>query len=177
MADQLLAEIQALIDRVRDEIGIPRDADIERFDTVVAVAEFAFREYASQPAFTSLGCTLTFADIDRLSADFASWLQHHTDLVPGDRIAIQMPNLVQYPVVVLGALRAGLVVVNTNPLYSAREIEHQFNDAGVKALVVQANVAETVATVLPATPVKYVVVTELADLDSPLKRVFKARPG
>lgn len=172
MADVLLDEIQAFINSVREELGIPADAGIDRFDTVVAVAEFAFREYATQPAFTSLGCTLTFADIDRLSANFASWLQHHTELVPGDRIAIQMPNLVQYPVVVIGALRAGLVVVNTNPLYSAREIEHQFNDAGVKALVVQANVAETVAAVLPATPVKHVVVTELADLHSPLKRIF-----
>lgn len=172
MSEQLLAEIQSVFDGILDEIGISRDANIERFDTVVAVAEYAFREFTDQPAFTSLGCTLTYGDIDRLSANFASWLQHHTDLEPGDRIAVQMPNLVQYPVVVIGALRAGLVVVNTNPLYSAREIEHQFNDASVQALVVQANVAQTVAEVLPKTPVKHVVVTELADLHPPLKRVL-----
>jgi long-chain acyl-CoA synthetase len=171
MTDHLLAEIQSVFDGILDEIGISRDANIERFDTVVAVAEYAFREFTDQPAFSSLGCTLTYGDIDRLSANFASWLQHQTDLEPGDRIAVQMPNLVQYPVVVIGALRAGLVVVNTNPLYSAREIEHQFNDASVKALVVQANVAQTVAEVLPATSVKHVVVTELADLHAPLKRV------
>lgn len=170
MSDQLLEEIRSLIATVHDGLSIPREPDIERFDSVMALAEFAFAEYGARPAFSSLGCTLTYADVDRLSAQFAAWLQHHCKLEPGDRIAVQMPNLVQYPVVVLGALRAGLVVVNTNPLYSAREIEHQFNDAGVKALVVQANVAETVASVLPKTPVEHVVVTELADLHPPIKR-------
>ena len=170
MSQQLLDEIQGLIASVQQNLSIPHKPDIERFDSVMALAEFAFAEYAEKPAFSSLGCTLTYADVDRLSAQFAGWLQHHCKLEPGDRIAVQMPNLVQYPVVVLGALRAGMVVVNTNPLYSAREIEHQFNDAGVKALVVQANVADTVAGVLSKTPVEHVVVTELADLHPPIKR-------
>ncbi|MBT4521594.1 MAG: AMP-binding protein, partial [Halieaceae bacterium] len=134
--------------------------------------EHTFSEFPQRPAFTSLGQTLTYADLDKLSGHFASWLQRHTQLQPGDRIAVQMPNLIQYPVVVLGAMRAGMVVVNTNPLYSARELEHQFNDAGVKALVVQANVAQTVASVLPRTGVQHVLVTELADLHSPLKRLL-----
>jgi len=154
------------------ELGIPPEFSGDRFANVLELADFAFRRYPERAAFTSLDHTLSFADLDRLSAAFAGWLQHETDLVPGDRVAVQMPNLVQYPVVTLGILRAGMVVVNTNPLYSAREIEHQFNDAGVKALVVQANVADVTAKVLPKTGVKYVVLTELADLHPPLKRRF-----
>ncbi|MBN7796685.1 AMP-binding protein [Parahaliea mediterranea] len=161
---------QALLARVAGELGIATEVDVERFDNVVAMAEHAFAEFRDFPAFSSLGHTLTFGDLDELSSRFGAWLQHCTDLEPGDRIAVQMPNLIQYPVVTLGALRAGLVVVNTNPLYSEREIEHQFNDAGVKALVVQANVAQNAANVLPRTGVKYTVVTELADLHKPFKR-------
>ena len=171
MSDQAQLEIESLLDQVFNDLGIPRETDVTRFDSVVALAEFAFRQYAERPAFTSLGCTLSYADLDVLSANFAAWLQRHTNLVPGDRVAVQMPNLVQYPVVVLGALRAGMVVVNTNPLYSARELKHQLNDAGVKALVVQANVADTVARILPETNVEHVLVTELADLHSPVKRL------
>ena len=80
-----------------------------------------------------MGKTLSFSDLDRLSTDFAAWLQHETDLVPGDRIAIQLPNVLQFPVAVFGALRAGLVVVNTNPLYTEREMAHQFKDSNAKA--------------------------------------------
>lgn len=172
MSEALHAEQRALFEGVLDELGITPSIDTERYSDVVAMVEHAFAEYPQRPAFSSLGHTLTYADVDRLSGNFASWLQHHTELEPGDRIAVQMPNLIQYPVVVFGAMRAGMVVVNTNPLYSARELEHQFNDAGVKALVVQANVAQTVAEVLPRTPVKQVLVTELADLHKPLKRVL-----
>nr|WP_269473322.1 AMP-binding protein [Kineobactrum salinum] len=134
------------------------------------MAEHAFSEHPDEAAFSSLGHTLSFRNLDRLSNQFASWIQHASDLQPGDRIAVQLPNLLQYPVVVLGALRAGLVVVNTNPLYSERELEHQLNDAGVKALVVLANVASTAAAVLPRTSVEKVLVTELADLHPPLRR-------
>ena len=81
-----------------------------------------------------MGKTLSFSDLDRLSAHFAAWLQHETDLVPGDRIAIQLPNVLQFPVAVFGALRAGLVVVNTNPLYTEREMAHQFKDSNAKAI-------------------------------------------
>ncbi|TXS93051.1 AMP-binding protein [Parahaliea maris] len=152
------------------ELGIAPGIDVSRYNDVVSMAEHSFASFAERPAFSSLGHSMSYADLDHLSAAFASWVQHFTDLEPGDRIAVQMPNLIQYPVVVLGALRAGLVIVNTNPLYSEREIEHQFNDAGVKALVVQANVAQTAANVLARTGVKYTLVTELADLHPPLKR-------
>jgi long-chain acyl-CoA synthetase len=172
MAEAVTMEQAALFQRVYEELGIPEQVDVERFATLNDLVDQAFTSYAQRPAFSSLGRTLSYAELDRLSGHFASWLQNYTQLQPGDRIAVQMPNLVQYPVVVLGALRAGMVIVNTNPLYSAREIEHQFNDAGVKALVVQANVAQTVAEVLPRTGVKHVLVTELADLHSPLKRLL-----
>ena len=172
MSDTLTQEIRQLIDQVLAELGIPGEADIARYPNVVSMVEHAFQQFPERAAFSSLGHTLTYADVDRLSGNFASWLQNHTELEPGDRIAVQMPNLIQYPVVLFGAMRAGMVVVNTNPLYSEREVEHQFNDAGVKALVVQANVAQTAAAVLPRTGVKHVLVTELADLHPTFKRLL-----
>ena len=95
-----------------------------------------------------------------------------TTLEKGDRIAVQMPNLIQYPIVVFGALRAGLVVVNTNPMYTTREMEHQFNDAGCKALVALANFGDSVADVLPKTGIKHVIITQVADMQPTLKRVL-----
>ncbi len=162
----------------RTRTGIPDVIDPARFNSLVELIDHCVTTYASKPAVTSLGNTLSYRELDDASAAFAAYIQNYTDLQPGDRIAIQMPNLVQYPVTLFGALRAGLVVVNTNPLYSAREIRHQLNDAEVKALVVLANVADTVAGELANTPVKTVIVTELADLHGPLKRTainFAAR--
>jgi long-chain acyl-CoA synthetase len=153
-----------LIERARAAAGMPQQIGLPEYDSVPALLATAVTRFADKPALTSLGHTLTFRELDRLTAAFASWLQQHTDLQPGDRIAIQMPNLVQYPVVCLGALRAGLVVVNTNPLYTAREMEHQFQDSGATALVLLANMAANAAPVLPHTGIRHVVVTELADL-------------
>lgn len=138
--------------------------------TIVEVLERACRFYADKPAFTSLGRTLDYAELDRQSAAFASYLQQ-SGLHPGDRIAVQLPNLVQYPVVVFGALRAGLVVVNTNPLYTTHEMKHQFRDSGAKALVILANMAKQAAEVLSETDIRKVVVTQIADMHSPVKRV------
>ncbi|GAB2503789.1 AMP-binding protein [Microbulbifer agarilyticus] len=144
--------------------------DIER--SILEVFTDATAKFADRPAFTCLGQTLTIGDIDRLSAQFTSYLQNHTNLKPGDRIAVQLPNVLQYPVVVFGAMRAGLVVVNTNPLYTQREIKHQLNDSGAKALVVLANIADTAAAVVAETSVEQVIVSEIADLHPPLKRVL-----
>ncbi|MBY6189058.1 AMP-binding protein [Microbulbifer agarilyticus] len=144
--------------------------DIER--SILEVFTDATAKFADRPAFTCLGQTLTVGDIDRLSAQFTSYLQNHTNLKPGDRIAVQLPNVLQYPVAVFGALRAGLVVVNTNPLYTKREIKHQLNDSGAKALVVLANIADTAAAVVAETSVEQVIVSEIADLHPPLKRVL-----
>jgi len=119
-----------------------------------------------------MGHSMTYADLDRLSAQFAAYLQQHTSLKPGDRIAVQLPNVLQYPVVVFGALRAGMIVVNTNPLYTPHEVKHQLNDSGAKALVVLANIAKNAAAIIKETQVEQVIVTELADLHPPVKRLL-----
>ena len=115
--------------------GVSNTLDMGDYRSVVDVFERSCQRFAERPAFSNLGVTLSYAELDRHAAAFAAWLQQHTDLQPGDRIAVQMPNILQYPIAVFGALRAGLVVVNTNPLYTAREMKHQFSDAGVRALV------------------------------------------
>lgn len=150
--------------------GIADEIDMSVYGSVLDVLSQACDRFAGKPAFTNMGHTLTYAELDQLSRDFAAYLQQHTDLKPGDRIAIQLPNTLMFPVAVFGAMRAGLVVVNTNPLYSEREMEHQFNDAGVRAIVVLANMAQHVEHVLPHTSLKYVFVTELGDLHPPVKR-------
>ncbi|SDI74805.1 AMP-binding protein [Billgrantia gudaonensis] len=147
--------------------------DIEGMDeyrSVMEVFHAAVERYADNPAFSCMGRTLSFADLDRLSGDFAAWLQTETDLEPGDRIAIQLPNLLQFPVAVFGAMRAGLVVVNTNPLYTEREMGHQFKDSGAKAIVILANMADKLERILDRTEIRHVVVTELADLHEFPKR-------
>ena len=155
-----------------DALGIPERIDTDSYPSIVALFEEALATYRTEAACTSVGHTLSYADLDRLSAQFAGWLQHDAGLDRGDRVAIQMPNLIQYLVVCLGALRAGMVVVNTNPLYTERELEHQLTDAGVRVMVVQANVAATAAAVLPRTGVEQVIVTEIADLHPQPKRTL-----
>jgi long-chain acyl-CoA synthetase len=155
-----------------DALGIPARIDTDSYPSIVALFEEALATYRTEAACTSVGHTLSYADLDRLSAQFAGWLQHDAGLDRGDRVAIQMPNLIQYLVVCLGALRAGMVVVNTNPLYTERELEHQLTDAGVRVMVVQANVAVTAAAVLPRTEVEQVIVTEIADLHPQPKRAL-----
>jgi long-chain acyl-CoA synthetase len=152
--------------------GVPRSVDLKKYTSMVDVFDQAVKKYADKPAFSAVGATLTYRDLDTQSRNFAAWLQNRTDLKPGDRIAVQMPNVSQYPVVVFGAMRAGLIVVNTNPLYTTREMEHQFNDSGAKALVVLANMAYNAEKVLPQTGIEHVIVTELADMHSPLKRTL-----
>ena len=152
--------------------GIPREVDLKKYKNMVDVFEQAVKKYGDRPAFSAVGATLTYKDLDTQSRNFAAWLQNKTDLKPGDRIAVQMPNVSQYPVVVFGAMRAGMIVVNTNPLYTTRKMEHQFNDSGAKALVVLANMAENAEKVLPHTGIEHVIITEVADMHSPLKRTL-----
>jgi len=152
--------------------GVPRNVDLNQYKSMVDVFDQAVKKYADKPAFSAVGATLTYRDLDTQSRNFAAWLQNRTDLKPGDRIAVQMPNVSQYPVVVFGAMRAGLIVVNTNPLYTTREMEHQFNDSGAKAIVVLANMAYNVEKVLAQTGIEHVIVTELADMHSPIKRTL-----
>ena len=150
--------------------GIPTEINPDQYPNIQAVLKESCQRVADKPAFTNLGKTLTYGDLYRMSGDFAAWIQNYTELQPGDRIAVQLPNLLQYPVVVFGAIRAGLVVVNTNPLYTTREMEHQFNDSGAKALVCLANMGHLAEAVVPKTDIKTVIITEVADFLPPLKR-------
>ncbi|RXE47933.1 AMP-binding protein [Chromohalobacter israelensis] len=137
---------------------------MDEFSSVNEVFAEACQRFADKPAFTCMGRTLRYAELERLSRDFAAWLSHETDLEPGDRIAIQLPNVLQFPVAIFGAMRAGLVVVNTNPLYTEREMAHQFQDAGVKAILILANMADKLERILPRTDIRHVLVTELGDM-------------
>ena len=151
---------------------VPFEINPDQFPNIQTVIRESCQRFADKPAFTCLDKTLTWGEVYTLSGAFAAYLQEHTDLQPGDRIAVQMPNILQYPIVVFGAIRAGMVVVNTNPLYTVREMEHQFNDSGAKALVCLANMAHLAEKVVPQTSIKHVIVTEVADLLSPFKRVL-----
>ncbi len=144
--------------------GVPNDIDLAAYRSVVEVFERACKAHADRPAFSNMGVTLSYSDLERYSAAFAAWLQHHTDLQPGDRIAIQMPNLLQYPVAVFGALRAGLIVVNTNPLYTAREMRHQFQDSGARALVYLNTFANHVQEVLADTAIEHLIEVQIGDM-------------
>ncbi|QXH57986.1 long-chain-fatty-acid--CoA ligase FadD2 [Pseudomonas maumuensis] len=144
--------------------GVPSTIDMNAYTSVVDVFERSCKRFADRPAYSNLGVTLSYADLDRYSAAFAAWLQQHTDLAPGDRIAVQMPNVLQYPIAVFGALRAGLVVVNTNPLYTEREMRHQFKDSGARALVYLNMFGKRVQEVLPDTGVEYLIEAKMGDL-------------
>ena len=150
----------------------PANIDPDKYESVVDIFNGFVKRFADRPAFSCLGQTLTYSELDRQSAAFAAYLQNETTLVPGDRIAIQLPNILQYPIVVFGAMRAGMVVVNTNPLYTEREMEHQFNDAGAKALVVLANMADKAEAVLPNTGIKHVIITNVGDMHGTVKRLL-----
>jgi long-chain acyl-CoA synthetase len=140
--------------------------------SILDVAEENFAKFNDKPAFTCMGQTLTYGQLDQLSQQFASYLQNQTNLQEGDRVAVQMPNILQYPVAMFGILRAGMILVNTNPLYTARELKHQLNDSGAKALVVLANVADVASKVIPETAVEQVIVSEIGDMHGFAKRVL-----
>ena len=143
---------------------------ITRYNTIIELLDNSFARYSDQPAYTCMGCTLSYAEINDLSLRFASYLRNEMGLKPGDRVAIQLPNILQYPVALYGVIRAGLVVVNVNPLYTPRELKHQLNDSGAKVLVVLSNVANSAASVIAETDVEHVILTNLADLHPTPKR-------
>jgi len=152
--------------------GYPKSVDVNKYSSVVEIFNSFVKKYADKPAFTCLGQTLSYAELDEKSAAFAAYLQNDTNLTSGDRIAVQLPNVLQYPIVVFGAMRAGMTVVNTNPLYTEREMEHQFNDSGAKALVVLANMGDKAMKVVPKTGIKHVIVTQVGDMHCPVKRLL-----
>jgi len=148
--------------------GVPTEIDVHRFGSLVDMLEQSCRRFAARPAFTHMGSVLTYAELDRLTRHFASALQR-LDLQRGDRVAIMMPNLLQYPVAFFGILRAGMVVVNVNPLYSTRELQHQLADSGAAAIVVLENFAATLQAALDATALRHVITTQVGDLLPPLQ--------
>lgn len=152
--------------------GLAKTIDTTKYQSVVEVFNTFVAKYAEKPAFTCLGQTLTYAELEEKSGAFAAYLQNETNLKAGDRIAVQLPNVLQYPIVVFGAMRAGMTVVNTNPLYTEREMEHQFNDSGAKALVVLANMASKAESILANTSIETVIVTEVGDMNTTVKRIL-----
>ena len=147
--------------------------DPDRYQSLVEVFEESVARFPNEIAFTNMSHNMTYQELDTLSKDFAAYCQQTLKLEVGDRLAIMMPNLLQYPVVMFGALRAGLVVVNVNPLYTPRELEHQLKDSGSKAIVVLSNFADTVEKVIEnTTELKHVIVTNLGDHFPVIKRVI-----
>ena len=144
--------------------GMPHEIDADQFMSVADMFEKTVARFADRPACHNLGCTISYAELDRLSRDFAAFLQRLPGMVKGDRVAIMAPNLLQYPVALFGILRAGMTVVNINPLYTARELEHQLQDSGAKAIVIVENFASVLQQVLENTSVEHVISTQLGDL-------------
>ncbi len=144
--------------------GIPAEIDLEQYASIVSVLDEVCRDFRDRPAFANFGRQISYADVDRLSAQFANYLLHELKLKKGDRVALMMPNILQYPIAIFGVLRAGLTVVNTNPLYTARELKHQLTDSGASAIVVLENFANVVAEVIGETSVKKVIVTGVGDM-------------
>lgn len=165
---------------------VPTEVPAPQFRSLRELMEFSFDEYADGPAFTNLGKTLDYRDVDRLSMRFACFLQQTLGLTRGERVAVMMPNLLQYPVVLAGIFRAGLVAVNVNPLYTRRELRHQLKDSGAKCIVILENFAETLEKVIGEVDVRHVVTTQVGDLlgwpkslvtNFVVKRVKKAVPA
>ena len=131
--------------------GVPAEIDIGKFASLKDLFAVTCARLADLPAYNSMGTVMTFRQLDAASRNLAAWLQKEARLHRGDRVALMLPNLLQYPVALFGVLRAGMVVVNVNPFYTARELEHQLNDAGAVAIVVLENFAHTLAQVIKAT--------------------------
>jgi long-chain acyl-CoA synthetase len=148
--------------------GVPSEIDDQQYASLVALLEESFRKYAQRPAYHYMGRSVSFSEVDHLSRAFAAYLQG-LGLEKGDRVAVMMPNVPQYPVAVAGILRAGCVVVNVNPLYTARELEHQLKDCGAKAIVIIENFAATLQACFDAVPAKHVVLASMGDMLGTLK--------
>ena len=144
--------------------GVPAEIDINEFSSIPAVLESAIRQFGDRPAFTNMGKALTYSEVDQLSRQFAAYLLGELKLKKGDRVAIMMPNCLQYPIATFGVLRAGLTVVNVNPMYTARELKHQMVDSGASVILVLDNFAKTVQDVVGDTQVRQVITTALGDM-------------
>jgi long-chain acyl-CoA synthetase len=144
-------------------VGVPADINPDEYPSLLALLDETCERFASLPAFTSMGSTITYAEYRDLARDFAAWLQQVAKLGKGERLAIMLPNTLQYPIALYGALMAGLTIVNTNPLYTARELEHQLADSGAKAILILENFAHTLEQVIERTHVEHVIMTGVGD--------------
>ncbi len=144
--------------------GIPDQLGSLDFTSLPELFETACKKFGDRIAFENLGGKITYREVDRLSTNFAAYLQKELNLKKGDRIAIQMPNLIQFPIALIGSMKAGLIVVNTNPLYTPREMEHQFKDAGISAIVIVSNFAHNLEQIKDKTPAKHIIVTDMGDM-------------
>ena len=149
--------------------GVRAEVDCGSGQSLLDLFEGIFSRYGDLPAFSNMGREITYTELDRYSKCFASYLLNDLKLKKGDRVAIMMPNLLQYPVCLYGILRAGLVVVNVNPLYTAPELEHQLRDSGAKAIVILANFAHTLQQALNKVSVDHIIVTKIGDMLPPIK--------
>ena len=144
--------------------GVPAEIDADKYSSIPDLMQKILAKFADLPAYSNFDCSITYAELDRHSRDFAAFLQSLPGMKKGERVAIMSPNLMQYPVVLIGILRAGMTVVNVNPLYTPRELEHQLKDSGAKAIVIVENFANTLQQVIAKTQVEHVVTTQLGDL-------------
>ncbi|RJE72314.1 long-chain-fatty-acid--CoA ligase [Pseudoalteromonas sp. MSK9-3] len=150
--------------------GMPETIDPEHYNSLLEMFDKSFTEFASLPAYTNMGKTLTYQQVDEATKSVASYIQNDLKLGKGDKVAVMMPNLLQTPISILGILRAGCTVVNVNPLYTVRELEHQLNDSETKAIFILANFAQTLQKALPKTSVKHIVLTEIGDMMGGFKK-------
>ena len=151
------------------EQGVNPEIDISQYSSISDVFRQSVEKFADKPAFQNMGKTLTYAEVGKLATDFASYLQNVLKLPRGERVAIMMPNVLQYPIALFGILQAGLVAVNTNPLYTPRELEHQLKDSGATTIVVLENFANTLELVLPRTQIKHVIVASVGEMFGMIK--------
>ena len=149
--------------------GVPEYIDIDEFSSVADIFDKSVCKYADLPAYTNFGKTLNYQEVNQATAHLAAYLKNELGLNKGDRVAVMMPNLLQNPIAIFAILRAGLVVVNTNPLYTARELKHQLNDSGTRAIIIIENFAHVLAEVVDDTPVEHIITTRMGDMLSPLK--------
>lgn len=143
--------------------GVPSEIDADAYSSIIEIFEESVQKYGERPAFYNMGKSLSYNELNELAEQFGAYLQKQLGLQHGDRIAVMMPNLLQYPIAVFGAMKAGLTVINVNPLYTARELKHQLNDANADAILIVANFAHTLEEVVKETPLKHIIITQLGD--------------
>ncbi|NOQ89758.1 MAG: AMP-binding protein, partial [Gammaproteobacteria bacterium] len=149
--------------------GVKEEIDTSEFSSVANILDTSIAKFGDLPAYTNFGKTLSYHDVDIYTAQLGAYLKNELGLEKGDRVAVMMPNLLQNPIAIFGILRAGLVVVNTNPLYTTRELKHQMNDSGAKAIIIVENFAHVLEQVIDETKLEHVITTKMGDMLSPVK--------